>query len=168
MKKLLVLVLVFVLGLVLVACDTDADSGNGGENNLDGDLESILNSIYENADLDGYFAEFVEDGLFVQEINQENVEYHLGTSSVEFAQAIASEPVMSTSAYSLCLVRVKEDADIEQIKEDIKNNVDPMKWVCVGVDPDNIYVDNVGDVIILIMSDEQGDKLLSSFLELGA
>lgn len=31
---------------------------------------------------------------------------------------------MSSSAYSLCLIRVKEGADIEKIKTDIKENVD--------------------------------------------
>lgn len=168
MKKIVLIVLAAVLALGVTACGTSADSGNGSGSNLEGDLESILESIYANADLEGYFSEFVEEGLFVQEINADNVEYHLGTSSIEFEKAIASEPVMSTSAYSLCLIRVKEDADIDQVKEDIKNNVDPMKWICVGVDPDNIFVENVGDVIILIMSDEQGDKLLSSFLALGA
>ena len=108
------------------------------------------------------------DGLYEQEITEENIEYHLGSKAITYKEAIASEPVMSTSAYSLCLVRVEEGADIESIMSEIKDNVDPMKWVCVGVDPANIFVDHVGDVIILIMSDEQGDKLMDSFLALGA
>lgn len=167
MKKIILFVLAAILALGVTACNPDNDSGKN-PGNLEGDLESILKSVYENAELEGYFAEFIEEGLFVQEIDNENVEYHLGTSSIEFEEAIASVPEMSTSAYALCLVRVKDGADIEQIKTAIKDNVDPMKWVCVGVDPDNIFVENVGDVIILIMSDEQGDKLMDSFLALGA
>lgn len=166
MKKRILLFLSVVLVLSLIACSAAPTSGTGG--NLEGDLEDILASIYENAELDGYFAEFVQDGLYVQEINEENITYHLGSKAITYKEAIASEPVMSTSAYSLCLVRVEEGADIESIMSEIKDNVDPMKWVCVGVDPANIFVDHVGDVIILIMSDEQGDKLMDSFLALGA
>ena len=45
-------------------------------------------------------------------------------------------------------MRVKEGADIEQIKTEIKENVDPMKWVCVGGSK-NIIVDHRGDEVIL-------------------
>ena len=47
-----------------------------------------------------------------------------------------------------------------------KENVDPMKWVCVGVDTKNILVDNIGDVLILVMSDEAGKALHEAFLSL--
>lgn len=73
---------------------------------------------------------------------------------------------MTSSAYSLCLLRVKEGADIKAIKKDIKENVDPRKWICVGVDPDNIIVDNIGDVVVLIMSDDAGSALHDAFLQL--
>jgi hypothetical protein len=73
---------------------------------------------------------------------------------------------MSTSAYSLCLVRVKDGADIEKMKTDIKDNVDPMKWICVGVDPQNVIVDNIGDVIFLLMSNFETQELYDSFLSL--
>ncbi|MDI9463419.1 MAG: hypothetical protein QM368_07430 [Bacillota bacterium] len=89
----------------------------------------------------------------------------MGTE-IDFQEAVASEPLIMPSAYELCLVRVKEGADIENIKKQIKDNVDPMKWVCVGVDPENIIVDNIGNVIILIMSDDQGEALHKAFLAL--
>jgi hypothetical protein len=73
---------------------------------------------------------------------------------------------MSTSAYSLCLLRAKDGADIEQIKKDIKENADPMKWICVGVDPKNVFVENIDDVIMLVMSDDQGQALRDAFLGL--
>ncbi len=106
--------------------------------------------------------------MYTVEINGENVAYHLGKDGLVFDSAIASEPVWSTSAYSLCLVRVAEGSDIEQIKSDIKNNVDPMKWICVGVDPSNIIVDNIGDVIMLLMTDQETQALYDAFLGLKA
>jgi hypothetical protein len=41
-----------------------------------------------------------------------------------------------------------------------------MKWVCVGVDPDNVIVDSIGDVVILIMSDDNAQALHQAFLAL--
>ena len=40
------------------------------------------------------------------------------------------------------------------------------KWVCVGVDPDNIIVDSIGDIVILIMSDTDAQDLHQAFLSL--
>ena len=165
MKKLLLLLLATTVVFELVSCQTENGNTNPG-NNLEGDLESILEKIYKNAEVDESFKDFVENGLLTNHITLDNAAYHLGKEGIEFVSAIVSEPMMSTSAYSLCLVRVKEGADIEQIKTAIKENVDPMKWVCVGVDPDNIIVDNIGDVIFLLMSDFQTEALYNSFLGL--
>ena len=63
-------------------------------------------------------------------------------------------------------MRVGEGTDIEQLKQDIKDNVNPQKWVCVGVDPDNIIVDSIGDIVILIMSDTDAQDLHQAFLSL--
>ena len=112
------------------------------------------------------FKEFINSGLQTTVITQEGSGYFLGKDDIEFEEAIASEPIMSPGAYSLCLVRVKRGADIEKAKIDIKENVDPRKWICVGVDPSNVYVDNIGDVIILIMSDNEGEALHNAFLDL--
>ncbi|MDI9488487.1 MAG: hypothetical protein QM222_04050, partial [Bacillota bacterium] len=64
------------------------------------------------------------------------------------------------------LVRAKEGADIEKIKTDIKDNVNPMKWVCVGVSEENVIVDSIGDIIFLVMSDNQAQALHNAFLAL--
>jgi hypothetical protein len=194
LKKLVITFVLLIVSLTLVGCQSDnptttttpgtttpvattptttapatttppttTPASNG---NLEGSLEDILADIYENAEVSESFREFIDTGLQTTEITAKNAVYFLGKDDIEFESAIASEPIMSPSAYSLCLVRVAEDADIEQIKLEIKENVDPFKWVCVGVDPDNIIVDNIGDVIILIMSDYEGEALYNSFLAL--
>ena len=166
MKKLHLILLTLLLVISFTACQSnDADTNPIENNNLEGSLESILDKIYEKAEVSDPMKDFINEGLLITEITSENASYFLG-KEIEFEEAIASEPIMSTSAYSLCLVRVKEDADIEKIKTDIKNNVDPMKWVCVGVDPSNIIVDNIGDLVILIMSDDAASALHDAFLQL--
>jgi len=171
MKKLLSFLFALTLVFSLAACKLGNPGGQPAGNdsqsqNMDGSLEEILEKIYSTAEVSDQFKEFAENGLLTNEITPDRTAYYLGKEDIEFEEAIASEPMMSTSAYTLCLVRVKEGADIEQIKKDIKENVDPMKWVCVGVDPDNIYVENIGDVVILIMSNEEGKALLDAFMAL--
>lgn len=161
MKKLSLLLLTLLMLISFSACQ----SKQNPVVNLEGSLESILDNIYEKAEVDDSMKDFINEGLLITEITSENVSYFLG-KEIEFEEAIASEPMINAQAYSLCLVRVKEDADIEKIKTDIKENADPRKWICVGVDQDNVIVDNIGDVVILIMSDEAADALHDSFLQL--
>ena len=169
MKKLHLIALTLILVISFTACqskDVDTNPNPIENSNLEGNLESILDKIYETADVEDSFKDYIKDGLQTTEITAENAKYFLGKEGIEFEEAIASEPIMSSSAYSLCLIRVKEGADIEKIKTDIKENVDPRKWVCVGVDPNNVIVDNIGDVVVLVMSDDVGSALHEAFIQL--
>ncbi len=134
--------------------------------NIDGSLEEILHEIYETATLSESFREFTKNGLITTKINQGGSEYFFGTDDIEFKEAIASEPMMTTSAYSLCLMRLNDEESVDKIKETIKNNVNPQKWICVGVKRENVIVDNMGDLVILIMSDNEADSLHEAFLKL--
>ena len=125
-----------------------------------------MERIYAHDGLSDQFKAFAKDGLLTSEITDENMEFHLGKAGLEFEEGIASEPMIQPGAYVLCLLRVGEETDIEQLKQDIKDNVNPMKWVCVGVDPDNVIVDSIGDVVILIMSDDNAQALHQAFLGL--
>lgn len=188
MKKLLLIILSLIILLNVTACRADeiknpedsdentqsevtdentqaVDTTESPSDSEDG-LEGILDKIYETAAVSAEFKDYIATGLQTTPITAENCEYQLGKAGIEFESAIASEPMMSASAYSLCLVRVKEGADIEAVKNEIRENVDPQKWICVGVDPNNIIVDNVGDVLILIMSDNEGTALHDAFLAL--
>lgn len=170
MKRILTLLLVFALALSLVACNpSDGNKDGNGEKkegNLEGSLEEILEQIYAYEGLSDEFKAFVKDGLMTNDITDENMEFHLGKAGLEFEEGIASEPMIQPGAYVLCLLRVGEGTDIEQLKQDIKDNVNPMKWVCVGVDPDNVIVDSIGDIVILIMSDDNAQTLHEAFLAL--
>ena len=163
MKKILILLFAFALILSVTACSGDSPGG-GGE--LPENLEEILRKIYENGNLSKDFKEYMLPGLYTTVITGDNMEYYLGKSGLNIKEAIASEHEMDTAAYSLCLIRVDKDADIEKIKKAMKDNVDPMKWICVGVDEENVLVDSIGDVIILVMSNSDAQTLLDAFRSL--
>jgi hypothetical protein len=176
MRKIIALLIIFTVVFSFSACAKDNPAGPGtsaepsaepshesNEGILEGSLESILQVIYDTADISDDFKNYLKDGVETQEITAQNIEYHLGKKGIEFKEAIASEPMIQPSAYSLCLIRVKEGADVEKIKQEIKDNVNPQKWVCVGVDEKNVIVDSIGDVIFLVMSDQVAKSMHDAF-----
>ena len=100
--------------------------------------------------------------LATTEIDDENLSYYLGVESLDYKEAVASEPMIGSIAHSIVVVRMNEGADIEKAKQEIKNNVDPRKWICV--EAESVFVESKGDVIILIMSsNEKAEKIKTNF-----
>lgn len=100
------------------------------------------------------------------EITKENSEYYLGIPDMEFEEGIASEPMMGSIAHSICLVKVKEGTDIEELKSEIKEKVDPRKWICVGVEREEVLVESKGNYILLIIDQIAPEEFKESFLKL--
>ena len=72
---------------------------------------------------------------------------------------------MQPPAYSLCVARIGEDEDIEAVKETVRQNANPMKWVCTGVSA--VEVEHVEDVVLLVMAgEEEAKSLAEAFLSL--
>ena len=133
-----------VAAVVLTGC---------GNKNIEGSLEDIMTKLY---------AEIPEDQrpmmLMNTEVTDENVEYFLGTTDIEYEEALGSESAVGSIAHSVVLVRAKEGADINAVKKTIKENAKPRKWVCV--EAEEVIVDSRGDLIILIMSSSSNAKKL--------
>lgn len=167
MKKTLLIIMALITVLSLTACKGSVNQKDDAKSaNLEGSLEEIMANIYETADLEDDFKDYVEKGTMNEEVTAERAEYFLGKADIEFEEALASEPMIQPGAYSLVLVRAKDGADIEKIKTDIKENINPNKWICVGVSEENIIVDSIGDIIFLVMSDNGAKPLHEAFLAL--
>ena len=138
LKKISTLLVIFILIVTLTGCSSK---------NVEGTLEEIMIKVY---------SQLGEDekpmGLANTEVTEENIEYYLGTTDIEYESALASESMVGSIAHSVVLVRVKDGANIEEIKTKIKENVNPRKWICVGVEEDDVIVKSKGNLIILIMS----------------
>lgn len=157
MKKVLLVLLAGVMVLGIVGCN--GSNGEAEDPELTGSLEEIMEQVYTGIEAD---LSFPKDTVT---ITAENSEYYLGVSDIDFEEAIASEPMMSSIAHSIVLLKAKEGADLASIKTKIKENVNGYKWVCVGVEDENIIVDNIGNIVILIM-DENSKELHDNFLSL--
>jgi len=149
-KKTISFALIITSLFLITACNK--------EQNVEGTLEEIMKKVYQELPQD-------ETPMMLQnvEINEENIEYYLGTSNIEYEEALASESATGSIAHSVVLLRTKHNADIEKIKTEIKENVDPRKWICVGVEKEDIIVKSKGDLVILIMTNSGKEKLEMGF-----
>ncbi len=120
------------------------------------------------SDIMAYLYASVTDEISVQhvyeeEVNSDNVEGYLGTDKVAFTEGLAVEPMMTAQAHSVCLIRLPEGADVEEAKTLIRENVNPRKWICVGVSPENVYVENIGNLVLLAMDNSVGGTIAGAF-----
>ena len=153
-KKILLVMILLVVAVLVTGC---------GNKNIEGSLEDIMAKVY---------ADIPEDErpmmLTNTEVNEENIEYFLGTKDIEYEEALASESGVGSIAHSVVLVRTKKGANVEAIEEKIEKSVNPRKWICVGVEKDDVIVESEGNLIILIMVQDEKtrEKLEDSFEKL--
>ena len=153
-KKILLVIILLVVAVLVTGC---------GNKNIEGSLEDIMAKVY---------ADIPEDErpmmLTNTEVNEENIEYFLGTKDIEYEEALASESGVGSIAHSVVLVRTKKGANVEAIEEKIEKSVNPRKWICVGVEKDDVIVESEGNLIILIMVQDEKtrEKLEDSFEKL--
>ena len=139
LKKLILLSFACLMVLTLSAC---------GNKNVEGSLDEIVNKLV--ADVDDEMKSRLEN----HEITAENINQYVGTSDIKFTEGLAQEHMTGSVAYSVVLLRV-EDSDVESVKTKIKENIDPRKWICVGVEPENVIIKNKGNLVIAIVVENE-------------
>ncbi len=81
-------------------------------------------------------------------------------SNIDFM--VVSEPEMNAQAYSLVALKVKDASKIESMKQEMYDNIDMAKWICVSAE--KLYITNSGDLIFMVMSvDEWATPVYNSF-----
>ena len=155
MKRVLAFALSALLALSLFAgCGQSGSSSSAGAAMLEGSLEEILAKVYDG----------VSDMPMTmeQELTEENSEYHLGVARSEYAEGIASDAAVNAIPFSVCLMRAEDADKAAALAEAVEENANPCKWVCV--EAETVLVDRIGDVVILIMADQQmADQLSANF-----
>ena len=63
---------------------------------------------------------------------------------------------MNAQAYSAVALLVKEGTDVEKLKQEILDNIDMRKWICVSAE--QLYITNNGNLIFLVMSSDDWAK----------
>jgi hypothetical protein len=94
-------------------------------------------------------------GLMVADIpvdlnNSDSVKYYTGLSDVsKIKEAVASEAMIGSQAYSLVLVQLNDEKDAETVADEMLKGIDTRKWICV--EADDLRVVGHDDVIMLFM-----------------
>lgn len=129
----------------------DGGDGEGDFPVADEELAKILAQMYEKVPTVQEIA--LGDPMPI-DLTGEDFSYWLGiTDASGIDAAIFSEPMMSSVAYSVCLVRAKDGTDIEQLKKDIFDKVNAVKWLCVTAE--KVLVTNSDNTILLVMTNAE-------------
>ena len=166
-KKIgLIVGIIAIIVIVVVGIVFAINANQVKENDLSAlnseELISLVNQVYEQSGLEFPMLETTELPL----TDIEMLTYHVGLTSVEGVKSvIASMPMMNAQPYTLALIQTERSADIEKIKQDVLQNCDLRKWVCVNAD--KASVTNSDTVVLFIMgSNDEIIALENAFAEI--
>ena len=155
MKKLIALALVLVMTLSLAACGNKA----ADKTPLAGTMEENTLKVMEIAPV-----EFMGTVLPVDLADADATWYFTGLSdAAQITDVAVYEPMMGSQAFSLVMVRTAEGVDVKEVAQQMKDNIDPRKWICVGAD--EIMAAGYGDAVMFIMVDSQLGLSAQSYVD---
>ena len=142
-----------VLAGVMFAITSNKESKTNETLQTAGDIKKMLETIYKN--LAGELPELTTEEINLKE--SELVESLTGLKSTDDINTlVVSEPVMGSQALEVAVIKTKEKTDNEAMMQNIKDNVDMSRWICVSAE--KLYIVNSGDVIFMVMADNDRAK----------
>ena len=150
MKKVYLLAFTVLL-VILIGCTSSSSApvGTAGE---------IAEKIFTQAKVESF-------GMS-QPLNDENIEFYLGSSDYpEFADSVVIAPMISIDTRVLYVIRAATKSDVETIKTKLDENIDPARLICVTFAMEDVVIDSRGDVIFMTINSnvEQRTALSEAF-----
>lgn len=149
----------FIIGLILLAVISFIIfilvSGSGKKGNVETpkNVNDIINTINKNNK--NVLPELETIKVDIKNIDE--VTSYTGLKTNDGIESIVvSEPLVTAQAYSVAIVRVKDNADVEKIKQEMLDNIDMRRWICVSAE--QLYITNSGNVIFSVMADKDVAK----------
>ena len=146
---------IFIIGLILLAVISFiifilvSGSGNKGSVETPKDINDIINTINKN----NKDALPELETMKVDIKNIDEVTSYTGLKTNDSIESIfVSVPLITSQAYSVAIVKVKDNADVEKIKQEMLDNIDMGRWICVSAE--QLYITNSGNVIFSVMADK--------------
>lgn len=162
MNKIGIAAMLMTLSLsMLTACGNSGDRTSdevSTEENADTAGMVHLNSADEvSAFMDEVYGGVAEDLLPMEVSTTEldlgdtdMISYHTGLSDLDGIEGIyLSESMMSSTAYSAVYIRTTDEADAEAIRQQLMDNINPAKWICVTAEQQ--YAVLLGNDIFFVM-----------------
>lgn len=149
---IIIAVIVFIVAIVAVVL-----MKNATPKNVEGTLEEIMTKLYAGINQDN-----LPMMLSNMEISKESLENFVGTSEIDMKEAMVSESGVGSIAHSVVLIRLNDASKANDAVTKIKEHANPRKWICV--EASNVVVKSKGDLVVLIMSNEElAPKLETNF-----
>ena len=126
-KKLTALLLALTLLFACAACGSGNSTTDSGKT-ISGTLPEIIDRLYDTVDVDDEQRDFLKNSVGTVEIPKDQSAYYFGVENLDFEEAVASEPLINAIAFSVCLMRVKDGTDIDELKAEIRRSANPAKW----------------------------------------
>ena len=146
---------IFIIGLILLAVISFiifilvSGSGNKGNVETPKNINDIINTINKNN-------KDVLPELETMKVDIKNIDEvtsYTGLKTNDGIESIVvSVPLITAQAYSVAIVKVKDNADVEKIKQEMLDNIDMRRWICVSAE--QLYITNSGNVIFSVMADK--------------
>lgn len=118
----------------------------------DTELSGMVDTIYE-----AYPVELMMMTTSAVNLGDESwCTYNTGLTAEQAAlvdAGVLSESMTGSQAYSLVLLRVKDEADAQTIADAVLNNIQMNKWVCTMAD--KARVATFGDKVLFVMSNSE-------------
>ena len=149
MKKMIVLMLVLAMALSMAACGAKKAEEKAS---LTGTMEENALKIIEIAPVEFMGGTMPVDLTDTSEDGKWALSYFTGlTDAAKLTDVAVYESMMGSHAFSLVMVRTAEGVDPKAVAQEMSDNIDTRKWICVGADEK--IVAGYGDVVMLIMLD---------------
>lgn len=155
-KKIIIscVVIGFVLlaGIAIALTNSNKTKNNEKLQNVR-DIKNMLKTIYNN------LGDNIPS-LDTDEISTDDTEMVKSLTGLETTDMIdsivVSQPMMNAQALEVAVIKTRENANINNMMDEIKNNVKMNRWICVSAD--KLYIASSGDVIFMVMADSDWAK----------
>ena len=142
-----VVIVIAVIGVLAIS------RKNGGTTATEINMKKMFDTIY--ADLKDQLPDLTTQEIDVKD-GEQVAEYTGLVSTENVEKLLVSEPMISSQAYSAVALKVKAGADIEGIKQEMLDNLNMNKWICVSAE--KLYITSYNNIIFAVMSDEDWAK----------
>ena len=127
----------------------DVTDPEGGEDVVMADTAVLLDELSKLVPM-----EFPTGIMTIDHTDLEALEAYTGLkANTGIVELSVLEPMMGSQAYSVVLVKLDGTVDATTVANDIKENVNPRKWICV--EADDLNADVVGEYVIFAMLDDE-------------
>ena len=150
---------ILIIGLILLAVISFgifvlvSEKGNTGSLETTKDIIKMINII--DKDNKNVLPELETMKVDIKNIDEVTSYTGLKTNN-DIESIVVSEPMMTSQAYSVAVVKVKDTANVEKIKQEMLDNIDMRRWICVSAE--QLYITNSGKVIFSVMADKDTAK----------